>query len=101
MTAQLSPDLLMIASALDTLAVSAHATNAARERMTIALATSRLALASEQSVLCLDRDVAPECYSFEEAQEAASRRPQSDLLAAGLETPAPHNVPHTAPKKKK
>lgn len=97
MISQLSPDLLMIASALDTLAASAKATQGARERMTVALATSRLAMAGEQSVLCLDRDAAPESYSFEEALEAATRRPQSDLLAAGLETPAPP----TAPRKKK
>lgn len=77
----------LIASALDALAATGG-TEGARERMLVALATSRLALcapaAFDESVLCLDREVA-ESYSFEEASEKAGLRPRQDLLAAGLE----------------
>jgi hypothetical protein len=78
----------LIASALDALAATSGGTEGARERMMVALAASRLALcapaAFDESVLCLDREVA-ESYSFEEASEKAGLRPRQDLLAAGLE----------------
>lgn len=81
----------LLAGALDALAATAAGTDAARERMAVALAASRLASAeADVAVLCLDRDCRAEAYSFEEAKEAADRRrrPSRDLLAAGLE-PAP------------
>lgn len=93
-----SAEDIRLISALDALAAAARDTDAARERMVVALGVSRLALAAQAdtSVLCLDQDCEAEAYSFEEAREAAaSRRPRRDLLAAGLEKPA------RAPSKKK
>ena len=85
-------ELNSLTTALDALAADARGTDAARERMLIALATSHLALcapaAFDESVLCLDGGQA-ESYSIEEAREKANRRkPKFDLLAAGLEKPA-------------
>ena len=83
-----SAETNLIASALDALAATAGGSEAARERMLVALATSHLAFcapaAFDESILCLDRE-APESYSFEEASEKAGLRPRQDLLAAGLE----------------
>lgn len=82
-----------MADALNALAACATGTDAACERMGMALAASRLALsatvpmAADAAVLCLDRDVT-ESYSIEEAREKAGCRPRHDLLAAGLELPA-------------
>lgn len=101
MTSMISPEHSMIAAALDAVAADTRATDGARERMTVALAASRMAEAVpavlgafDASVLCLDRDVA-ESYSFEEAREAADlrRRPRRDLLAAGLEKPSKKKPP--------